>query len=634
MLPDRKSFLFRYGIAILAIVILLLLSFGLRSLGIQLNLTAPIVIAIVAVSWFGGRGPGIVVSIVIVGIAMLSRMAAEPATGAFFFEFVSVLALMIFVVILIAGRKAAQERAESQSELFRTTLASIGDAVITTDAHGNINLVNATAERLLGINSEEAIGKPLGEFYRLRTESSGEDFGDIYQIIRDRREIVTFATDMLVVRRDGSTLPISDSAAPISDPEGNFCGSVIVFQDDTPRREAEQALKQAEHRQQQSQKLEAVGTLTGGVAHDFNNLLTAILGYTQLAMRKMAPDAPAFQNLVNVEKAGNRAAELTRKLLAFSRRQQIETRVIDLNDAIGDILTLIERLIGEHVIVSFKEDPELRPVTADPSQIEQVVMNLCVNARDAMPKGGKLIIETRNVSLDEHYCRQYPNCLPGEYVQVLVSDNGQGMDQETLDRIFEPFFTTKDVDKGTGLGLSMVYGIIKQHRGHINVYSEPGRGTTFKVYLPVTSQAVAADAEAPSRPLAAGGTETILVADDEEALRNLSREVLSALGYSVIVAENGEDAVRLYDEHSTSIDLLLLDVVMPTLGGLEVFQSIRENGEAPPVIFMTGYSSEILDSSKADELGLSHLPVIQKPYTLEQLGKIVRETLDRPPSAP
>lgn len=633
MLPDRKSFLFRYGIAVLAIAVLLLLSATLRSLGVQLNLTAPIVIAIVAVSWFGGRGPGILVSVVIVGIAMVSRMATEPATGAFFFEFASVMALMIFVVLLIGGIKAAKDRAHRQTELFRTTLASIGDAVITTDADGNINLVNPIAERLIDIKGEDALGKPLGKLYRLQYESTGEDIDDVYQMIRERREIVSFAADILLVRADGSTLPISDSAAPINDPDGNFCGSVIVFQDDTPRREAEQALIQAEHRQQQSQKLEAVGTLTGGVAHDFNNLLTAILGYTQLAMRKVAPDAPAFQNLVNVEKAGNRAAELTKKLLAFSRRQQIETRVIDLNDTIGDILILIERLIGEHVIVSFKEAPDLRHVSADPSQIEQVVMNLCVNARDAMPKGGKLIIETRNVSLDEHYCRQYPSCIPGEYVQVLVSDTGQGMDKDTLDRIFEPFFTTKEVDKGTGLGLSMVYGIVKQHRGHINVYSEPGRGTTFKFYLPVAAGSVSEDAGVAGRTVAAGGNETVLVADDEEALRNLSREVLEALGYSVIIAENGEEAVSLYKEHSNSIHLLLLDVVMPNLGGLEVYQSISNDGEAPPVIFMTGYSSEILDSSKADELGLSHLPVIQKPYTLDQLGKIVRETLDHPPTA-
>lgn len=631
MRGEHKSFLIRYGIAVLLFAGVIGLAGGLQYFGVQVNLTIPIIVAIVGAAWFGGRGPGILMSILVVAVAMSSsRRADEISSSAFYIEFASILGLLIFVVLLIAGRRAAQDRAKGQSELFRTTLASIGDAVITTDENGKINLINPIAEKVIGVSSDEALGKPLKDLYRLRSESTGKDLGDIYQMIRDRKEIVSFSSDVVLARPDGTLVPISDSAAPIGSPSGKFFGSVIVFQDDTPRREAEQAQKLAEHRQQQSQKLEAIGTLTGGVAHDFNNLLTAILGYTQLALRKLGPDSPVHDNLVNVEKAGNRAAELTKKLLAFSRRHPMQTRIIDLNDAIGDILKLLERVIGENVRVSFKPGADLVPVNVDPSQIEQVIMNLCINGRDAMPKGGKLVIETRNVSLDEYYCRQYPSCVPGDYVQVLVSDTGHGMDKETLDRIFEPFFTTKDVDKGTGLGLSMVYGVVKQHKGHINVYSEPGRGTTFKFYLPVVAEEAAAERSVAPDAAAATGSETILVADDEEALRNLSRDVLEALGYTVILAENGEQAIELYKENDGSIDLLLLDVVMPIVGGVEVYKSLRNLGSQTPVVFMTGYSSEVLDDSKAEALDLSFLPVIQKPYTLDALGRIVRETLDLP----
>ena len=623
-----KSLFLRYGFAILLFVVVLGLSLILRYFGIQINLTIPVIVAVVGAAWFGGRGPGILISVLVVAVSMLPGRPPEGASlVAFYVQHTSVLALLIFVVLLVSGRKLAQEQARRQSELFQTTLSSIGDAVIATDAEGKISFTNVIAERLLGVGSGEMIGRPLGDVYRLQDEVTTHAVDDIFESIRATREIVTFTSGILLIRPDQSVVPIRDSGAPIIDSSGGFCGSVIVFQDDTPRRESEQALKDAEHRQQQSQKLEAIGTLTGGVAHDFNNLLTAILGYTQLTMRKLDRDAPIYENLVNVEKAGNRAAELTKKLLTFSRQQKLESRVIDLNEAIGEMLKLLERVIGEHIRVTFKPTTDLDAISADPSQIEQVIMNLSLNARDAMPKGGRLVIETRNVVLDEYYCRQYPACVAGDYVQILVSDTGTGMDHEVLDRIFEPFFTTKDVNKGTGLGLSMVYGIVKQHKGHINVYSEPGRGTTFKVYFPIVSNGGIKETRI-IQPSLMGGSETVLVADDEEALRNLSRDVLEALGYAVITAENGEHALQLYAQHSESIDLLLLDVVMPVIGGLEAYQKIRSEGSRVPVVFMTGYSAEVFDNSKAGVLELDALPIIQKPYTLDALGRIVRDTLD------
>lgn len=624
-----KSLLFRYGISVLLFVAIIALSRGLRYFGLQINLTIPVIVAIVGAAWFGGRGPGILISLLIIVVSMFSaNQSVDASLLAFFFQYASILALLIFVVLLVSGRKTAQEQARRQGDLFRTILASIGDALIATDSMGKVTFVNAIATELLGADEKKLVGRPLEEVYRLKDESRDTIVDNVFDSIKRSEEIVSFASGLRLLRPDGTELPIRDSAAPIIDDQGEFCGSVIVFQDDTPRLAAEQALREAEYRQQQSQKLEAVGTLTGGVAHDFNNLLTAILGYTQLAMRKLPNESPVYSNLINVEKASNRAAELTKKLLAFSRQQPMQRRVIDLNEAIAEMLKLLERVIGENIGISFKAADDLALVLADAPQIEQVIMNLTVNARDAMPKGGRLTIETRNVVLDEYYCRQYPSCIPGEYVQVLVSDDGHGMEQDVLDRIFEPFFTTKEVDKGTGLGLSMVYGIVKQHKGHINVYSEVGLGTAFKIYLPAASTSERKEDKA-AQPALIGGSETVLVADDEEALRELSRDVLEALGYTVITAENGEEALEIYQANPNSIDLVLLDVVMPVMGGLETYQKICETNDRPAVIFMTGYSAEVLDASTEDRpFDLDELPIIQKPYTLDALGRKVRDVLD------
>lgn len=396
------------------------------------------------------------------------------------------------------------------------------------------------------------------------------------------------------------------------------------------RRRSEQALIESEQRLQQSQKMEAIGTLAGGVAHDFNNLLTVILGNTHLTRRALQSDDPLQLRLTEIEKAGNRAAVLTRQLLAFGRRQHLERRTINLNDTIGEIMKLLRRIIGEDVEVRVNATPDLSTIFADPAQIEQVIMNLAVNARDAMPEGGQLIIETSNVDLDENYRRQYPYVNPGKYVQISVSDNGSGIDAETQAHIFEPFFTTKEVDKGTGLGLSMVYGIVKQHDGHINVYSEEGQGTTFKIFLPVVEGAVEQEEKSLQQPLR-GGSEMILVAEDEEALRELARDVLEGLGYTVLLAKDGEEAVAMYQQQREGIDLLLLDVVMPRMGGLEVYKRIRELGGEMPLIFMTGHSSETVQSRFIKQNKLfaeSGARLLQKPYNVEGLGRKVREVLD------
>ena len=394
---------------------------------------------------------------------------------------------------------------------------------------------------------------------------------------------------------------------------------------------AEHALIESEQRLQQSQKMEAIGTLAGGVAHDFNNLLTVILGNTQLALRKLQADDPLQLRLVEVEQAANRAAALTRQLLAFSRRQHLERHTINVNETIKVITKLLRRIIGEDVEVRVIVSADLSAVFADPTQIEQVIMNLAVNARDAMPQGGQLTIETSNIELDQSYRRQYPYVNPGKYVQISVSDNGTGIEPETQKRIFEPFFTTKGVDNGTGLGLSMVYGIVKQHEGHINVYSEVGLGTTFKIFLPIVESAVEKEVPALQLPLL-GGTETILVAEDEGGLRYLAREILEGLDYTVLLARNGEEAVELYKANRERIDMLLLDVVMPRLGGIEAYKQIQKLGGDVPLIFMTGYNVQAVQSRDVKENGILEelgVMVVQKPYNVEGLGRKVREVLDK-----
>lgn len=389
--------------------------------------------------------------------------------------------------------------------------------------------------------------------------------------------------------------------------------------------EREQAL-----RLQQSQKMEAIGTLAGGVAHDFNNLLMVIIGNTDLAFKKSPETDPVRPRLAEIDKAAKRAAVLTRQLLAFGRRQQMERRNIKLNDVIAETMKLLNRIIGADVEVNVRAGSNLSIISADPAQIEQVVMNLAVNARDAMPEGGQLTIETSNVTLDENYQHHYPYAQPGKYVELQVSDSGSGMDERIKAHIFEPFFTTKQVGKGTGLGLSMAYGIVKQHDGYINVYSEPGHGTTFKIYLPVTDSAVEAT-EVIVEPEVLGGNETILLAEDDEGLRNLASDVLDQLGYTVLLAKDGEEAVQMFTKNCERIDLLLLDVMMPRLGGPEAYEKMRQIGGTIPLIFMTGYCSDLVKSRflkqnfSIEALGAD---VIQKPYNIDGLGRKIREVLD------
>jgi signal transduction histidine kinase/CheY-like chemotaxis protein len=386
--------------------------------------------------------------------------------------------------------------------------------------------------------------------------------------------------------------------------------------------------KRAEQELRQSQKMEAVGRLAGGVAHDFNNLLTAILGYGDLLHTQLEGNAALQEEADEIRKAANRAAALTRQLLAFSRKQLMVSEVINLNDLVAGMEKMIRRLIGEDIEVATALEPALGPVKGDPGQFEQVLLNLAVNARDAMPHGGKLTIETANVQVDESHSREHSRLIrPGPYVLWSVSDTGTGMDEATRLQVFEPFFTTKEPGKGTGLGLSMVYGIVKQSGGFVWVYSEPGRGTTFKIYLPLSAERAEAQRAASPPESVWRGRETILLAEDEDAVRTLTRRMLETAGYTVLEASHGAEALALADRHAGMIHLMLTDTVMPGMGGPELAARIGGTRPETRILYMSGYADDAVLRHGILEGGSAFL---QKPFTAGVLTRRVRDVLDQP----
>jgi two-component system cell cycle sensor histidine kinase/response regulator CckA len=392
------------------------------------------------------------------------------------------------------------------------------------------------------------------------------------------------------------------------------------------KRQAQKSLEESEKRLYQAQKMEAIGHLAGGVAHDFNNLLTIISGYSDILLSRLPATDPASGLLQEIHKAGERAAGLTRQLLAFSRKQIIQPKVLDLNALANDVGKMLRRMIGEDVSLTTVLAPRLGRVKADPGQIEQVLMNLAVNARDAMPQGGKLTIETANVELDDNFTQGRPEVQPGWYVLLAVSDTGCGMTEEVKAKVFEPFFTTKEAGKGTGLGLATVYGIVKQSGGYIYVYSEPGLGTTFKIYLPLVEDGVPAGTSNSDRKTLPQGSETILLVEDEDAVRSLTRYTLQMQGYAVLEARDGEEALRVADQHQGQIHLLMTDVVMPRMGGRRVAERLAQTHPGVKALFLSGYTDDAVVRHGILE---GEVAFLQKPFTPSALAQKVRDVLDQ-----
>jgi PAS domain S-box-containing protein len=503
-------------------------------------------------------------------------------------------------------------------ERFRLLLDSTAEAIYGLDLEGRCTFCNPACVRLLGHDGPEAlVGRPMHALiHHHRPDGTAHPEEECPILVGLRSGAEVHVAEDVFWRADGASVPVEYWSYPMRR-DGALVGAVVTFLDITGKKRLEAQLLQ-------SQRMESVGRLAGGVAHDFNNLLTVITGYGELLMRDLEPGHPGLARVEQIGKAAERAATLTRQLLAFSRKQVLEPRVLDLEAVVADVEQMLRRLIGEDVQFVTVSGGGLGRVRADPGQIEQVIVNLAVNARDAMPKGGKLILETRNVELDESYVRHRPDARLGRHVVLAVSDTGQGMSAETLAHAFEPFFTTKEAGKGTGLGLATVYGIVRQSGGHVTIYSEPGRGTTCKVYLPRVGEEHDDDAAAAPAGAASGGTETILLVEDEAPVRALAREILESAGYQVLEGATPEEALALASSHAGPIHLLLSDVILPRLSGRRLAEALRFSRPETRVLFTSGYTDDAISHHGILEPGVHFL---QKPFTGDALLRKVREVL-------
>ncbi len=505
-----------------------------------------------------------------------------------------------------------RKRAETERERLLAAIEQVDEVIMITDPDGTIRYANPTFEKVTGYTREEALGRTP------RILKSGEQdrkfYRELWETISSGR---SWQGRMVNKRKDGTLYTVEAGISPVRNPKGEIVNYTAALRDITQELKLEEQYRQAH-------KMEAVGQLAGGVAHDFNNILQTILGYANLLQADFPGTELQREYLDEIRQGGERAATLTRQLLAFSRRQVISLEPLDLNRVTEELLKMLRRVIGANIRLEYFPGAHLGSVRGDTNMIEQILLNLAINARDAMTEGGKLTIETQNVLIDSQYCSDHTGVAPGRYALLSVTDTGAGMDQETLERVFEPFFTTKEEGKGTGLGLAMVYGVVAQHEGMIRVYSEPGKGTTFKIYLPICERKAGAVGNLVEGPVV-GGKETILLAEDDRMVRNLAVRVLEEAGYTVLAAADGAEAVRLFQREAGEVDLLILDVVMPRQGGYRAWKEIRKIRPDVPVLFTSGYSENAVHTGFILKEGLR---LLQKPYLPDALLRAAREFLD------
>lgn len=511
----------------------------------------------------------------------------------------------------ITEAKKLQEEMRTSERRLQAILEACPEPVVVYDLEGVPQYFNPAFIEVFGWTLEELKGKRIPFVPEDQKEITAAKIDELFKFDMPVRFLSTRLT------KQGDTIEVAISAASIKGPKGERKAMVVNLTDISERLKLEAQLQQA-------QKMESIGRLAGGVAHDFNNMLGVILGHAELAMEQTEVSHPVYYDLQEIFNAAQRSADLTKQLLAFARRQAAAPKILDLNATIAGMLKMLRRIIGEDIDLVWGPAANLCKVKIDPVQLDQILANLCANARDAIDGVGKLTIETKNVSIDSAYCAGHAGFLPGDSVMLAVSDDGRGMDEETLENLFEPFYTTKGVGEGTGLGLATVYGIVKQNNGCINVYSEPGRGSTFKIYLPRVAAPVETKTE-PTVRAVAKGTETVLVVEDEASILNLSTVVLERCGYSVLAAGLPSEALQLVARHKARIDLLITDVVMPEMNGQALKERVAELHPHISVLFMSGYTTSAIVHRGILE---KDVHFIQKPFSVNALAKKVREVLD------
>ena len=522
----------------------------------------------------------------------------------------------------ITEQKLAEEALQESEEKYRSIVEMTAEWIWEMDLAGRHSFSNPGVKAILGYPPEEFIGQSTSSLIH------AEDWPEVEtKLPRFMAEKRGWRGWVLRWRhKDGSYRYLESNAGPIINAAGELVGYRGSDRDITERKQAEVERAKLQDQLVQAQKMESVGRLAGGVAHDFNNMLGVILGHAEIAMDQVDPAQPLHSDLEEICKAASRSADLTRQLLAFARKQPITPQVLDLNETVAGMLKMLQRLIGENINLNWHPSANLWPVNVDPSQIDQILANLCVNARGAIADVGKITIETGNGTFDEDYCSDHAGFVPGDFVRLAVSDNGCGMDQETLAQIFEPFFTTKGVGQGTGLGLATVYGAVKQNNGFINVYSERDQGTTFKIYLPRHQGKAEQPGKEELQEPARGGHETILVVEDEPALLDLSKLLLELQGYRVLAAGSANEAIRLAEEHSEGIHLLMTDVVMPEMNGLDLAKKLLSLHPHLQCLFTSGYTANVIAHHGILDEGVHF---IQKPFSRKDLTAKIREALDQ-----
>jgi len=522
----------------------------------------------------------------------------------------------LHTIIEMALYKARMEKElRDREEWFSTTLKSIGDAVIATDSDGKVMFLNPVAEDLTGWNTEDARGRPLEEVFHIINENTRKPVESPVARVFREGIVIGLANHTILISRDGKEISIDDSGAPIRDSKGNITGAVMVFRDITEKRNLEARLEQA-------QRMEAIGTLAGGIAHDFNNLLQVLRGYVSLMLSDIDASHPHYKKLRYMDEQIAHGAMLTAQLLGFARGGMYCVEPCDINLLVKKNLEMFSHAHKEIAVHSEYLDG-LWYAEVDKGQIEQVLMNLFVNAFQAMPIGGELCVETANKVMSSEEARLY-GVEPGRYVRITVADNGIGMDEETRKRIFEPFFTTKEMGRGTGLGLASAYGIIRNHQGAIDVKSRPGLGSTFEIYLPATNKAPDTTETLPSGNDMEKGCGTILLVDDEDVILQVGREMLELMGYDVLLASSGKEALRIFEVEKDNIDLVVLDMIMPDISGGEVYEQMIRTKPDLKVLFSSGYA---IEGESKNIMGNNRNDFIQKPFTIKEFSNRIKRLL-------